>query len=119
MEGTFSTIGTFLKTLWSKIKNFGKPIFDKLKLFVQTNFPWAQKILHKGLGFLATNPITQIAVPAVALAGTVGGAIALINKIRSKKGKSKLNQQEEDKLEDTLENKKDEMEKVNKILKAS
>lgn len=88
----------WLGGLWDKLKAFGKPLVKKLGGFISQGAKWAKEIAQKGMEFLHTNPIARVAVPAVALAGTIGGGIALINKIRKRAGKGKLSKSEEKKL---------------------
>lgn len=101
----------WLTGLWDKFKAFGKPIVKKLGAFVASGAKWAKEIAQKGMTFLHTNPIARVAVPAVALAGTVAGGIALINKLRKKAGKNKLSKEEENKMRATAGRKEDQLRK--------
>ena len=104
-----SKIGGFLSGLWGKIKNFGKPIVDKLGSLVSGGVGWAKKIAQQGMNWLYTNPVAKVAVPAIALAGTIGGGVALINKLRKRAGKDKLSKEEEQKFKELAQENKDKL----------
>jgi ribosomal protein L12E/L44/L45/RPP1/RPP2 len=92
-----------LKGLWDKLKGLGSGVIGKLKGFVEKGIPWAKEIVEKGASFFASNPIAQIAVPAVAIAGGAAGAAKLINKMRKKAGKGKMSQEEKEKFKKQLQ----------------
>ncbi|MGV9206147.1 MAG: hypothetical protein ACOC44_19235, partial [Promethearchaeia archaeon] len=101
----------FLSGLWDKVKKFGAPIVSRLSRLIEAGASWAKNLAEKGISWIASSPVAQVAVPAVVLAGSIGGAIALINKLRKKKGMKKLSREEQRELEQTAEEKEDEVEK--------
>jgi hypothetical protein len=106
MAGHAATSGKakgILKGLWDKLKGIGSGVLGKLKGFVEKGIPWAKEIVQKGASFFAANPIAQIAVPAVAIAGGAAGAAKLINKMRKKAGKGKMSQEEKEKFKEQLQ----------------
>jgi len=104
----------FLKGLWQKIKDFGAPIINKIKTWAGPAISWIKGILSQGIKFVTTNPIAKIAVPAVVMAGSIVGAIVLINKLRKKANMKKLNKQEIDEMREVLASKEDELEILKK-----
>ena len=102
----------FLRGLWDKIKVFGQPIVDKLSQFVTSGVSWAKNIVTKGLSWINGNPIARIAVPVVALAGSVIGGIALLNKLRKKAKKEKLSKEEEEQIADIAKEREQELKKL-------
>lgn len=113
LAGSGKKVAKFLKGAWDKIKEFGGPIVKRLGLFLGRGVKWAKNIAQQGLEFIWSNPVTKVAVPAIALAGTIGGGIALVNKLRKRAGKDKLSKQEEAQFRETAEKKEDELEKLN------
>ena len=109
--GKKSGLAGFLGGLWDKIKEWGAPIVKKLGAAVTAGAKWAKDIATQGLNWLHTNPIARVAVPAVAIAGTIGGGIALINRLRKKAGKEKLSKKEQEQIRQTAERKEDELKK--------
>ncbi len=103
----------FLGGLWEKLRAFGKPLVKKLGLFASKGISWAKNIATQGLNWIHTNPIARIAVPVVALAGTVAGGIVLLNKLRKKAGKKRLSKVEEQQITSTVGRKSKELEKLN------
>lgn len=106
-----SKSGGFLSGLWDKIKKFGAPIVSRLSKLIEAGASWAKNIAEKGIGWIGSSPVAQVAVPAVVLAGTTAGAVALINKIRKKKKQPKLSKEEKAELERTAQQRKPEIEK--------
>jgi hypothetical protein len=102
---------SFLKGLWDKVKQYGGPIVGKLAGLLSSGVSWAKNIAQQGLGWIASNPIAQVAVPAVVLAGSAIGAVKLINRMRRKKGEKKLSKQEQQELKRIALEKSDEVEK--------
>jgi hypothetical protein len=74
----------FLKGLWDKLKDFGGGAINKLKDLVG-KVPWAKDIISKGATFFKANPIAQVAVPAVVLAGGAAAGWKLLKKLKGKK----------------------------------
>ena len=107
---------SFLKSLWDKVKSWGMPIVDNLGKFLKKGVSWAKDIAQKGLTWIAESPIASIAVPAIAIAGGIGAGIALINKLRKKKGKEKLSQKEEEELKSLAYEKDEELDKLGIVI---
>ena len=84
----------FLQKVWQTIKGFGSGLINKLQTFLSANFPEASKFLAAPLKFLATNPIAQVAVPALLITGGVVLAVKLLNKLRNKVGNKVLDNKE-------------------------
>jgi len=103
---------SLVKSLWSKFKEFGKGIIDKIGPFVAKGFVWAKELAKKGFTFFTMNPIMKIAVPAVAIAGTVSAAIILINKARKKAGVKKMDNNEMRELRMIVQKKDSEINKL-------
>jgi hypothetical protein len=89
----------FLQKIWQTIKGFGSGLISKLQTFLTANFPGAAKFLAKPLKFLATNPIAQVAVPALLITGGVVLAVKLLNRLRGKVGGKTLSRREMQELE--------------------
>jgi len=106
-------VAKFLGGLWDKLKAFGGPIVKKISTFVSAGAKWAKEIATKGMTWIHTNPIARIAVPVVALAGTIAGGVVLLNKLRKRAGKPKLTEREEVEFKNTAEDKSEELEKYN------
>lgn len=109
---------SFLAGLWDKVKKFGGPIVGRLAGLLSSGVSWAKNIAQQGLGWIATNPIAQVAVPAVVLAGSAVGAVKLINRMRRKKGERKLDKQEQEEIKRMAVERSDEIEKQSRKIKA-
>ncbi len=108
---------SFLAGLWDKVKKFGGPIVGKLAGLLSSGVSWAKNIAQQGLGWIASNPIAQVAVPAVVLAGSALGAVKLINRMRRKKGERKLSDQEQQEIKRLALEKSDEIQKQSQKIK--
>ena len=84
----------FLAGLWDKIKQFGGVIVGRLAGLISSGVAWAKNIAEQGMGWIAANPVAQVAVPAIVLAGSAVGAVKLINRMRRKSGEKKLSREE-------------------------
>ena len=104
----------FLAGLWDKVKSFGAPIVSRLSKLIEAGASWAKNIAEQGISWIGSSPVAQVAVPAVVLAGSVAGGVALVNKIRKKQGKKKLSKREKQELKNQAEENSDEIEKYSK-----
>lgn len=107
----------FIRGLWDKLKSFGAPLVNKLSSAIGSGIDWVKNITSQGLNWLAGNPIAQVAVPAVVLAGSTFGAIKLINKLRKKSGEKKLSKQEKEQLKQVATERSDKISQQTKKLK--
>jgi hypothetical protein len=97
-----SGVSGFLKGLWDKLKGLGTGAISKLKDLVGKGIPWAKEIAQKGASFFTGNPIAQVALPAVALAGGVAAGWKLLRKMKKKK----LSDQDKEKFKEVLDKNK-------------
>lgn len=100
-------VASFLKGAWDKLKGLGTGALSKLKDFVGKGIPWAKEIAQKGASFFAGNPVAQVAIPAVALAGGVAAGWKLLSKMKKKK----LSAEEKEKFKEVVEKNKDKVKK--------
>ena len=110
--GSKGGILSFLSGIWSKIKEFGGGAVEKLSAAAASGLSWARELASKGMGALAEMGIPSAVVPAVAIAGSAAGAIALINKARKKKKKKELSQQEKEKIRELAKQKESQINKA-------
>lgn len=101
-----SRILGFLSGLWNKLKDLGRSVFGRVVPFLKARFRWAKELVTKGVGWIATNPIAKVAIPAVLIAGGVLGAVKLINRLRKRAGKKELSNEEHSALEDIADKNK-------------
>ena len=108
----------FLAGLWDKIKQFGSAIVGRLTGLISSGVAWAKNIAEQGMGWIAANPVAQVAIPAIVLAGSAVGAVKLINRMRRKKGERKLSRQEQQQIKRISTEKSKEIEKQTEKMKA-
>lgn len=96
-----------LKGLWDKLKGLGSGALDKVKGLVEKGVPWAKELIQKGASFFASNPIAQVAVPAVALAGGAAAGWKLLKKMK----KGKISDEDKQKYKEALQQKQDQVKK--------
>lgn len=118
LSGTQRKVG-FLRGLWDKIKNFGGPLVDKLSGALGAGLSWVKNLTSNGLSWLASNPIAQVAIPAVVLTGSAIGAVKLINRLRRKSGERKMSKQEVKQLKQAAAEKSDIISKQTKAIKSA
>lgn len=99
------------ESVWDVIKQFGGAYIGKIQKFLGQGVSWAKELMSKGISFFTDLPITQIAVPAIAIAGGITAGVKLINKIRKKAGKNPLSKEEKENFKEALKAKKDEVAK--------
>lgn len=108
----------FLAGLWDKIKQFGSAIVGRLAGLISSGVSWAKNIAEQGMGWIAANPVAQVAVPAIVLAGSAVGAVKLINRMRRKKGERKLSRQEQQQIKRISTEKSRDIEKQTEKMRA-
>jgi len=96
------------ESVWDVIKQFGGSAIGRMKGFLGQGLGWAKELMSKGIGFFTELPIAQIAIPALALAGSAAGAIKLINSIRKKAKENPLSKEEKEKFKEAIKNNKEE-----------
>lgn len=97
--------------VWDTIKDFGGVSLGKITKFLNKGAGWAKKLMETGAAFFLNTSITQLVVPAIAVAGTVVGGIKLINAIRKKAKQSPLSKEEQDKFKEAVRNNREEIRK--------
>lgn len=101
------------------IKNFATKLKDRFADILSIGASWAKNVADKGIAWLGSASISEIAIPAAVLAGSVAGGVALVKKLRKAKGK-RLKKEEEEKLREKMEDEEDEIKKYKeKMEKAS
>jgi hypothetical protein len=97
----------FLKGIWDKAKSFGGLLFTKIKPAIASGVSWVKNLLQKGADFVSSSPIAQVALPILALTGSIAVAKKIINGIRKRAKKKTLSPEEEKKLQQIAKNKED------------
>lgn len=108
-----------LAGIWDTIKSFGGNLLGKLKDVAASGIDFLKPLAKNGMAFIANNPIAQVALPAVAIAGGTVGAVKLINKLRKKKGQKKLKKEEIEQIKKKASENKPKLTKAKKALKAA
>jgi len=93
-EGCSNIDTELTESIWSIVKSVGGGALGILGKFLKAGAPWAKTLLKTGASFFASSSIAQIAVPAILLAGSIGGGVKLINKIRKKSKLNKLSDEQ-------------------------
>jgi hypothetical protein len=104
----------FLSGIWNKAKEFGLSIFNKIKPAIASGVSWVKNLLKKGVSAVASSPVLQVALPVLAIAGSIAAAKKIINGIRRKAQKRTLTQKEEEALESIAKKNKEKLNKMRK-----
>lgn len=99
------------ESVWNALKQFGGSSIGKLKGFLSSGAGWAKELMSKGISFFTTLPIAEIAIPAIALTGSVVGGVKLINKIRKEASKNPLSKEEREKFKQAVKEQRAEAKK--------
>lgn len=97
--------------VWDIIKKFGGASMGKIQKFLGQGVGWAKELMTKGTAFFTELPIVEIAIPAIAITGTIIGGVKLINKIRKKANKAPLSKEEKEKFKEIVRSKEEEVKK--------
>lgn len=100
---------TLTEGIWNTIKKFGGASMGRIQKFLGQGVGWGKELITKGAAFFTGGSIAQIAVPAIAIAGSVVGGIKLINKIRKKAKKNPLSKEEKEKFKEAVKNNEEEI----------
>lgn len=105
----FSLEESKTRVVWEKLKGFGAKALAGVSGAFNKGAKWAKELVKKGASFFGMSSITKIAVPAVVIAGSVAGAVALINGVRKKMKQSPLSKEELEKFKEEVRNNRTEI----------